>query len=281
MEGLIGLAVLIVILYLIVRSRSKHAAYIPPANLPETFSIPEQNIIDKISDYISAEKPPKNANEDVLAIAQAHNINETRIKSLAVRAWENSLDKFFEDNILSEAEEETLTSYQDYYEFNQADLDKRGYYTKLVKGGVLRDLMEGKIPERVEIKNGMPFILGKDEKLIWYFKNVKREYVGRSKGVSVKVMKGVYYRTGSFKGNPVDTTITAHIDNGVLAITNKNILFAGSAKSVKIPYAKLLSLMPYEDGVQISRNTASAKPQYFLTGDGWFTYNLLSNLTQN
>ena len=35
--------------------------------------------------------------------------------------------------------------------------------------------------------------------------------------------------------------------------------------------------MPYSDGVGIQRDAATAKPQFFITGDVWFTYNLLIN----
>lgn len=30
----------------------------------------------------------------------------------------------------------------------------------------------------------------------------------------------------------------------------------------------------------LMRDAASAKPQIFITGDGWFTYNLVTNLAQ-
>jgi len=36
--------------------------------------------------------------------------------------------------------------------------------------------------------------------------------------------------------------------------------------------------VPYSDGIGIHRDAASAKPQIFVTGDGWFTYNLVVNL---
>jgi len=41
---------------------------------------------------------------------------------------------------------------------------------------------------------------------------------------------------------------------------------------------KIVSFMPFSDGVGIQRDAATAKPQFFITGDGWFTYNLLMNV---
>jgi hypothetical protein len=93
-------------------------------------------------------------------------------------------------------------------------------------------------------------------------------------------MKGVYYRVGAFKAQPIETTERTYIDSGWVAITNKHVYFAGSRKSVRIPYTKIVSFEPFSDGFGIMRDAASAKPQIFVTGDGWFSYNLVANAAQ-
>jgi hypothetical protein len=70
------------------------------------------------------------------------------------------------------------------------------------------------------------------------------------------------------------------VDNGVLGITNKHIYFAGPMKSFRIAYNKIVSVAPFSDGIGVVRDAATAKPQIFVTGDGWFTYNLATNLAQ-
>jgi len=47
-----------------------------------------------------------------------------------------------------------------------------------------------------------------------------------------------------------------------------------------VPYSKIVSFTPYSDGIGIQRDAASAKPQTFVTGDGWFIYNLVVNLAR-
>jgi hypothetical protein len=47
-----------------------------------------------------------------------------------------------------------------------------------------------------------------------------------------------------------------------------------------VPYNKIVSFLPFDDGIGIVRDAQTAKPQIFKTGDGWFTYNLLVNLAQ-
>ena len=115
---------------------------------------------------------------------------------------------------------------------------------------VLRDILSGNIPTpQITIAGDFPFLLNKSEHLVWLFRNItlyqqkiQREYVGRSRGVSVRVMKGVYYRTGGFKGHPVETTVMQKIGSGSVCLTDKHIYFASPEKSLKIPYSKILSI---------------------------------------
>jgi hypothetical protein len=123
------------------------------------------------------------------------------------------------------------------------------------------------------------------EQLVWVFAGVKyledktrRHYVGGSSGVSVRVAKGLYYRASAFRGDPVETTERVLVDTGTLAVTTKHVYFDGPAKSFRIRHDKIVSFTPYSDGVAITRDAQTAKPQIFITGDGWFTHNLLANI---
>ena len=70
------------------------------------------------------------------------------------------------------------------------------------------------------------------------------------------------------------------VDNGMVAVTDKHIYFAGSKKSFRIKYEKIVSFTPYSDGIGIQRDAQTAKPQIFVTGEGWFTNNLIQNLAK-
>jgi len=96
--------------------------------------------------------------------------------------------------------------------------------------------------------------------------------------MSFRVAKGIYYRTSSFESTPVTTAQTVQIDSGSLAITTKHIYFAGARKGFRVPYRKIMAFQPFKDGFGIVRDAASAKPQVFVTEEGWFSYNLVRNL---
>ena len=69
-------------------------------------------------------------------------------------------------------------------------------------------------------------------------------------------------------------------DTGLLGLTTKYVYFAGSRKKFRVRYDRIVALEPYEDGFGIMRDAQTAKPQTFVTGDGWFVYNLATNLAQ-
>lgn len=220
-------------------------------------------------------------------ISASHFIDPTTLRSLLVKGWEQAVEHAFDDGILTEEEELNLMSLQENFSLSEHDLDTHGAYTQVVKGAVLRDVLEGKIPDRVPIPTHVPFNLQKTEKLIWVFQNVKyyeqktrRQYVSGSRGVSIRIAKGVYYRVGAFKGNSVESTETIHVATGLLGVTNKHIYFSSGTKNFRIRHDKIVSFDPYSDGIGLQRDAATAKPQLFVTGDGWFTYNLLANVAQ-
>ncbi len=224
---------------------------------------------------------------EISKLAKAGFVPTYAAKEAVVDGWALALDKFLEDNIFSEEEEQKLTSFAESMELTQEDLDARGAFTKATMAGCIRDVLNGEIPQRFNINCQLPFNFQKTESLVWVFydvkyleERIKKEYVGGYGGMSIRVMKGVYYRTGAFKGHPVETAYMHHVDTGLVGITNKHIYFAGARKSVRIPYKKIVSFNSYSDGIGIQRDAASAKPQIFVTGEGWFVYNLVTNLSQ-
>lgn len=215
-------------------------------------------------------------------------VSPSEKKSYIISVWEIAVNNFLEDSAISKDEEDKLEKYIEFFGLEQNELDRNGYYFKMIKGAILYELATGKIPQRVNL-GGVPLSINfdKEEKIIWVFQHVglyqektQRHYEGGSQGVSVKIMKGVYYRTSAFKGRPVDTTYLSQIASGVLAITDKNLYYSSQEKSFKLPYKKIVSTFQYQDGIQIHKDGANSKPMIFLTNDGWFTNNLIENLIQ-
>jgi hypothetical protein len=253
----------------------------------EQFEHGKQEILSAVSQAVDEAGALDGLPGRITNIAQRSFVREAEQRALIARSWASAVDRFLEDGILEESEEKRLMELKSRFSLTQSELDESGALTKVTKAAVLRDILNGVVPQRMTLSSGLPINLQKGEQVVWAFPNsdyledkTKRQYVGGSQGVSIRVMKGVYYRVGAFKGEAIDRTVRVHVDTGLVAITNKHIYFSGPAKSVRLPYAKIVSFQPFNDGVGVVRDAQTAKPQIFVTGDGWFTYNLVTNLAQ-
>jgi hypothetical protein len=246
-----------------------------------------QQISDEVLRAIKGSDSFDTLEKIIIEIEQSTLVSASDRKALLVKGWENSVEQFLEDGILDVAEEHRLIEFKNRFELSQSELDRNGALTRTAKAAVLRDVLNGIIPERLSVEGNLPINFQKGEQIVWAFPDSKyledktrRQYVGSSRGVSVRVMKGVYYRVGAFKGHAVESNQRVHIDTGWVVVTSKNIYFARPRKSLRLPYAKIVSFEPFSDGIGVMRDAATAKPQVFVTGDGWFTYNLVINLSQ-
>lgn len=253
----------------------------------EAIKVARGRIVSLALETLKSDQGYASLEAKLIGVSQANSLGHEDCKPLLCQAWEKAVDAFLDDDILDTFEEKRLAEFREHFSLTQDELDRNGALTKTVKAAVLRDVMSGKIPERLSIDGALPINFQKKERLIWAFPGsqyledkTRRQYVGGSQGVSIRVMKGVYYRVGAFKAQPVETTERTHIDTGWVAITNRHVYFSGSRKSIRIPYTKIVSFEPFSNGFGVMRDTATAKPQIFITGDGWFSYNLVANAAQ-
>lgn len=247
----------------------------------------QRNIINLVANAGSQGGNLSALNHEIIETMAAGYVEKSKIDQLRIAGWEKAVEIAFDDGVLTEDEESNLIELMDHFSLTQSELDKNGAYTKIIKGAVLRDVFDGKVPERIKFDGNLPFNLQKTEKIIWLFQDVeyyeqkkRTKYVGGSQGVSIRVAKGLYYRTGAFKGERIETHETTHADTGLLGVTDKHVYFSGGAKSFRIKHDKIVSFEPFSDGIGLQRDAATAKPQSFVTGDGWFTYNLITNVAQ-
>jgi hypothetical protein len=227
----------------------------------------------------------ENTTNQIAQIAEQSFISMPERHSLYIEAWSAAVDHFLHDGVLSAEVEKRLMELKEGLALSRSSLEATEAWGRVVKSAVIRDLLNGVIPRRMSFDRSLPLNLQKGEQIVWAFEQseyledrTRRQYVGGSRGVSVRAMKGVYYHVGGFKGHAVDRTERVHADTGLVVITSKHIYFSGPKRTFQVPYAKTVSFHPFSDGVGIVRDAATAKSQFFITHDGWFTYNLVTNL---
>lgn len=82
---------------------------------------------------------------------------------------------------------------------------------------------------------------------------VRREFRGRSSGVSMPLGLGIRYRTGSARGRSVvvgtDVVVAA---SGQLVLTDQRAIFLGDQKTLEFRRDKLVGLEQFTDGLRLS-----------------------------
>ena len=213
-------------------------------------------------------------------------LGPSRIRSALSVGFRQAVVRFIDDGDISEEEDSRLQRFASKFDLTQDDVGDQAW-TQWIKGRLLRRIADGYLPSDVslQIVGRLPFNLQKSETLIWVFPNSdyiteisSRYFEGGSRGVSFRVAKGVYLRGSSFRGQPKVETTTAAVDSGLVGITTKHVYFNGAPKSFRVPYRKIVSTSSFSDGFGIQRDAATAKPEAFRTGDGWFSVNLVDLL---
>jgi hypothetical protein len=219
-------------------------------------------------------------------VAKASFVKDDELREALIGAWDQAVDFCVTDKVMTKDEETSLTAFADSLSLPETDRNRHGALAHIVQNLTLRDISEGTVPHRVFANDMVPFNLQKQESIVWLFpaakyyeEKTRREFVGRSQGISVRVAKGVYLRSGTFRGRPIETTRMEHVDTGTMGITNKSIYFAGSRKAVRVAFSRIVAFHPYIDGLGIHQD-GRARPQTFVTGDGCFIYNLVRGLAE-
>jgi hypothetical protein len=118
-----------------------------------------------------------------------------------------------------------------------------------------------------------PLVLKKNETCYWTgsvecFSLHKHSYrTGTYGGPSFRVARGLYWRAGGFRSAPVSTQAMESDGKGSLYLTNLRLVFVGAAKSAEFPFAKIASVEPFSDGIQV--NIVNKSPVILVSGDYW------------
>ncbi len=203
---------------------------------------------------------------------------------IALTVLNHAAQEFLADSIISDSEQAELDDYTAALHLSIDNLPqqfKGSDLERLRQATILRQLQRGEKPAPMDVT--LPIMLGAKEYIIWVYRNVTmyqqktvKQWVGGSAGVSIRVMKGVYYRTGGMKGTPVEHTTWQLMGVGALVLTNKNIIFQSPQRAAKIPFTKLIGVIPYSDGIELQKDGVNAKSQIFQGFDSWFIVNFLS-----
>ena len=206
----------------------------------------------------------------------------------ALCAWTKKLAAGTDNHPVPTREEETLlVAICNHYGFKGTDLPD-DTWDRIARCCVVRDLQEGKIPDRLQVAGNLPFMLEASERVVWMFSDadyledrIVHAPVRPYAGVSVRVVSGLYLHTGGI-GRLPDQEGFVPVDSGLLALTDRAILFHGAHKSLRLRFRDLVSIDRYDCGFGVCKGTQSARNQGFHAEDVFpgFPYLLTKELSR-
>ena len=124
-------------------------------------------------------------------------------------------------------------------------------------------LLDGSLEQQFE----SDLILKRGERLIFSLSNIQYceersvRVKGSSTGFSIRVAKGVTYRTGGFEAS-TEMRISL-LDTGDLTLTNKRLVFNGPTKAQEIPLSKINTIEPVSNGFRLGKS-GKQRMEYYL-----------------
>ena len=236
-----------------------------------------------LAEYFTGKKPLQRALQICQQITSVLPLSNDKMQDTYLYMLNQAADNYMKDGLLTDDEQQRIDEYMNTLGLSASNMPPNYQSSgigRISQAKILKQLQQGILPQT---NLRAPMLLGKGEVVLWCYdgvtmwqEKVKKEYVGGHSGFTFKIVKGVNYRTGSFKGHPVEHSFMDNAGTGSLYITNKHIIFHSSERSTKTPYKKIIGLNPYQDGMGVQQDGANAKKQVFQGFDCTFVLNLMS-----
>jgi len=205
--------------------------------------------------------------------------------------YDDAVEEMCEDALFDNSEMDRVNQFVEHFaeqtnqNFNEVFdwLDIFGTRKTMFQARQLHQLKSG---ELIPVDPPTGLMIGKGEKFIYawpsvtcYSLNVKTRYKGSSTGGSYRLTGRFSIRHSQHRGRPVSYSEWKQVGSGLLAITNKNLIFSGegSTPDRRESLSKIISVDPADDGFIVNTNLKT-RPALRISmdkDDAWYASNML------
>ena len=236
-------------------------------------------------EYFTDQITLQTAHSRCLKVLAMFPMSPVEIEDAYYHVLNKAATNFLKNGILNNTEQQKIDDFVNVLSLPLNNLPVKYQQTEISKLGqmaILKNIQNGIMPSH---SINAPIILGKGETILWtyngvnlYQEKITKEWVGRSSGYTIRICKGISYRTGQMKGRPVEHSSMEFHGTGELYITNKNMIFHSPQKGMKVPFNKIIGISPYSDGIEVHKDEVNQKRIVIQGFDPWFLMNVLSQL---
>ncbi len=242
-----------------------------------------QLAIVKCSDFLNGGDTAENLRQSIVEIARDGYLENREMREIAIERISLKADALGNSGLISASDSDRIKQVASVFDVS---LESCGS-TKLVidKSYIIRTLDEGSLPKITVVGNNA-IHLQKGESVIWNFsaaslyefkKHVK--YVGGSRGISMRVARGIYYHIGTHRSRRVELEKLELVAKGEFAVCSKNVYFLSTQRTIRVALNKIVSVNLYSDGIEIFKDSVNGRPFIIRIADPHFATNILSRLT--
>jgi hypothetical protein len=215
-------------------------------------------------------------------VAERFHIEPKKLRSLSVQGINAMVQASLSQRLTTPDEEDRILEIAEALGLSMAELPD--LEEKLTKIRVLRDLDNGRTPDRVDVVGPMPIDLESGETIIWIINGAmsyrpRKGPVQSKEPTPSKPQRDKPYLSPASLG-PQPTPIGELIERGEsdVMITDRRVFIISNNRHLEIPLSKVEAFHAYSDGFQIVRAGKEARPLTITVNDPWFAANLIVRL---
>lgn len=219
----------------------------------------------QLMDAVADGKLSKEEIDSLYALQDELGLTREDVASLRIQAFAKAFAVAKNDGAITEEEEQELQTIKEHLEITDAEIAPT--QVELTRFRLLREISAGHVPT-VSVPG---LVLQKLEEAYWVEpasileeRVINRQFVAGSRGVSFRIMKGVSYRVGAYRGHVESETGVVAVSTGELVITSKRAIFRGDKKGFNLRLDKLLNVEMASNGVTITDGTSKPRVVQFV-----------------
>ncbi len=200
---------------------------------------------------------------DVAAWRAAAALAPADLANLNLQVWREAVETVLADDIVTQAEEDRLNSLGRLLRVDPPALVALA--PDLAGRLMVARINDGRLPRvavpKILLKRGETAHMEIQASLMK--EGIERGTRGASSGMSFRVAKRVRFHTGGYRGQSV--VLDSHLvvaDQGTLTLTSTRAVFLGPFKTMELPYAKLLSVNVFNNGIQFQMSNRQSAPLF-------------------
>jgi hypothetical protein len=214
-------------------------------------------------------------------VAERFHIEPKKLRSITIDGINAMVQAALRQRLVTPDEEDRILEIAEAVGLTLSDMPD--LEEKLVKVRVLRDLGDGRTPDRIEVVGPMPIDLEPGETIIWIvngahsYRQPREPAPPRAPSRPQHDMPD-YFSQASLGQQPAPTDGLISRGDSDLMITDRNLFVVLSERHLKIPLTKVEAFHAYSNGFQIVLARKESRDFIVTVADSWFAANLIVKL---